>query len=234
MKKEAIILAGGFGTRLRHVVSDVPKPMAPIKGRPFLEILIDYLASFGYNRIILSTGYLHEKVENHFGNRYKDIEIGYARETTPLGTGGGILNALQQCQTDTVTVLNGDTMFKVDYAQLEEFHSQHQSPLSVILRQVEDTSRYGSVSIDSSNRISSFAEKADSKGKGWINGGIYRIEKRLFEGFALGEAFSFEKDIMQSRYQGQPFYAFPSSAYFIDIGVPEDYARAQEELSDSK
>ncbi|MCQ2298596.1 MAG: nucleotidyltransferase family protein [Bacteroidales bacterium] len=228
--KEAVILAGGFGTRLRHVVSDVPKPMAPIGERPFLEILIDYLATFGYDHIVLSTGYLHEKIEQHFGCEYKGIRISYAQETTPLGTGGGILNALQHCQNETVTVLNGDTMFKVDYSALEQFHQQNGTMLSIFLRQVDDTSRYGSVEIDNSHRIIRFAEKSESQGQGWINGGIYRMDKALFDGYQVGDTFSFEKDIMQANYQSKSLFALPSSSYFIDIGVPDDYFRAQKEL----
>lgn len=228
--KEAVILAGGFGTRLRHVVSDVPKPMAPIGDRPFLEILIDYLATFGYDHIVLSTGYLHEKIEQHFGKEYKGLSISYAQETTPLGTGGGILNALQHCHNQVVTVLNGDTMFKVDYAALEQFHQQNGSQLSIFLRQVDDTSRYGSVEIDDNHRIIRFAEKSESQGRGWINGGIYRMDKALFADYQVGDTFSFEKDIMQANYQNKSLFALPSSAYFIDIGVPDDYFRAQKEL----
>ena len=228
--KEAIILAGGLGTRLRHVVSDVPKPMAPIGERPFLEFVLDHLVRYEFAHVVFSTGHLHEKIEQHFGCEYKGIRISYAQETTPLGTGGGILNALQHCQNETVTVLNGDTMFKVDYSALELFHQQNGTMLSIFLRQVDDTSRYGSVEIDNSHRIIRFAEKSESQGQGWINGGIYRMDKALFDGYQVGDTFSFEKDIMQANYQSKSLFALPSSSYFIDIGVPDDYFRAQKEL----
>ena len=235
--KEAIVLAGGFGTRLRQVVSNVPKPMADINGRPFLAYLLDYLGSFGFEHIILSTGYMHEKIEEYFGNEYlspashpRHIAISYAHEETPLGTGGGILNALQCCKSDTVTVLTGDTMFKVDYNELDQFHANHHTDLSIILRQVPDTSRYGSVSVANDGQIVCFTEKSEASGAGWINGGIYRLNKRLFAELTVGQKFSFEKDVMEKYYRQQKFYAYPSSAYFIDIGVPDDYMRAQSEL----
>lgn len=223
--KEAIILAGGFGTRLRHVVSDVPKPMAPIGGRPFLEFLLDYLLDFDFQHVVLSTGYMHEKIESHFGSQYKGLRLSYAREESPLGTGGGMLNAAQHCREDEFVVLNGDTMFRIDYDHLIRFHQQHGGLLSVVLRQVDDTSRYGSVATDGEDRIIQFTEKSEAQGSGLINGGIYMINRHIFDGLSLGQPFSFEKDIMQVKVALQDFYATPSDDYFIDIGVPEDYYR---------
>lgn len=229
---EAIVLAGGFGTRLRHVVSDVPKPMAPVAGRPFLEHLLDYLHDFGYSHVVLSTGYMAEKIEAHLGDTYRGMRLSYAVETLPLGTGGGMLNALQICEDEVVTVLNGDTLFKVDYKALAEFHSSHDTMLSIFLRRVDDVSRYGAVEIDDGNRITAFREKRAAEGiepqAGWINGGIYMLNRRLLDGYR--GAFSFERDVMQARYEQDHFYAIPSDAYFIDIGVPEDYFRANKEL----
>lgn|SRR5574344_956879 len=227
---EAIILAGGFGTRLRYVLNDVPKPMAPINGRPFLEYLLNYLKRYHFEHVVLSTGYLHEKIEDYFGNLYSGIRLSYAHETSPLGTGGGVLNAMQQCENDVVTVLNGDTLFCVDYNELQRLHSSQHTNLTIILRHVENTARYGAVQTDASGRIVAFTEKAAASGNGFINGGIYRLNRSLFEGFTVGQQFSFEKDLMECRYRQQSFYAYPSDAYFIDIGIPEDYARAQHEL----
>lgn len=227
--REAIILAGGFGTRLRHVVSDVPKPMAPINGRPFLEFLLDYLKDFAFEHVVLSTGYMHEKIESHFGNKYKGMTISYAKEESPLGTGGGMLNAVSCCKGDEMVVLNGDTMFRIDYNELLEFHHTKDCDLSVVLRQVVDTARYGSVGIDERQRICRFAEKSESSGAGLINGGIYMIDRRLFDGFAMGEKFSFEKDLMERQVAQKEFFGYPSEAYFIDIGIPEDYYRFGEE-----
>ncbi len=222
---EAIILAGGFGTRLQSVVSDVPKPMAPIGERPFLEILLDHLLNFKFDHIILSTGYMHEKIESHFGDNYRGVTLSYAVEETPLGTGGGMRNALSFCNQDDIVVLNGDTLFKVDYDALKNFHDAHRTRLTMVMRRVDDTSRYGSVSVDSEGHIINFAEKEAATGSGYINGGIYLLQRSLLEEFELGMAFSFEKELLQKLYKMEYFYAYPSSAYFIDIGIPDDYHR---------
>lgn len=228
--KEAIVLAGGFGTRLQGVVKDVPKPMAPINGRPFLTYILDYLIEYHYTRVILSVGYLHEKIEEFFGRQYKSLEIDYAVETEPLGTGGGILFAMSKCKTDNVLVINGDTMFKVDLDAFERFYAEKECLLSIVLREVEDVSRYGSVTIGNNNLITLFSEKGVSSGHGFINGGVYMINRALFEKYPRSQKFSFEKDLMEKLYTQEQFYAMPSDGYFIDIGIPEDYARAQNEL----
>ena len=220
MEKEAIILAGGFGT-----------PMAPVNGRPFLTYILDYLIDYQYTKVVLSVGYLHEKIEEFFGTQYKSLEIDYAVETEPLGTGGGILFAMSKCETDNVLVINGDTMFKVDLDAFEQFHQDKEGLLSIVLREVEDVSRYGSVVMDSDNRITLFAEKQLSSGRGYINGGVYLIHRDLFAKYPQPEKFSFERDLMTQFYTQEPFYAMPSDGYFIDIGIPEDYARAQVELA---
>jgi D-glycero-alpha-D-manno-heptose 1-phosphate guanylyltransferase len=228
--REAIILAGGFGTRLQSVVSDVPKPMAPVAGRPFLTYLLDRLRKQGYTHIVLATGYLHEKVEEFFGHEYHDVAIDYARELSPLGTGGAIVNALQYCHEEAVTVLNGDTLFDIDHERLCRFAEEKATPLAIVLRQVPDAGRYGSVEIDKGGRITTFKEKNSEAGSGLINGGIYRIQRSLLDGFSLGEKFSFEQELMQQRYRDEHYYAYADGAYFIDIGIPEDYSRAQQEL----
>ena len=228
--REAIILAGGFGTRLQSVVSDVPKPMAPVAGRPFLTYLLDRLQKQGYTHVVLATGYLHEKVEEFFGHEYHGVAIDYARELSPLGTGGAIVNALQYCHEEAVTVLNGDTLFDIDHERLCRFAEEKATPLAIVLRQVPDAGRYGSVEIDKGGRITTFKEKNSEAGSGLINGGIYRIQRSLLDGFSLGEKFSFEQELMQQRYRDEHYYAYADGAYFIDIGIPEDYSRAQQEL----
>lgn len=230
MKKEAIILAGGFGTRLQGVVKDLPKPMAPVNGRPFLTYILDYLIDYEYERVILSVGYLHEKIVDYFGRKYKTLEIDYAVEEEPLGTGGGILFAMSKCENDNVLVINGDTMFKVDLSAFERFHTEKDGLLSIVLREVEDVSRYGSVTISNDNLIALFAEKQVTFGRGYINGGVYLIHRKLFDKHPQPKKFSFEKDLMTRFYTQELFYAMPSDGYFIDIGIPEDYARAQQEL----
>lgn len=222
---ECIILAGGFGTRLRSVVSDVPKPMAPIGERPFLELLMDYLIDYGCSHFVLSTGYMHEKISHHFGKTYRNVPVSYAVEKEPLGTGGGIRNAMQYCQEDNIVVLNGDTLFQIDYDDLQRFFHAHPTRLAVVLRQVDDTSRYGSVSTDCCDRIVRFTEKSAAGGVGTINGGIYMMDRTLLDSYTVGTPFSFEKDIMQRQFREEAFYAYISGAYFIDIGIPEDYQK---------
>ena len=227
---EAIILAGGFGTRLRPAISDLPKSMADINGRPFLMYLFDRLIQYGTDHVILSVGYMHEHIANHFGSAYKNLQLSYAIEEQPLGTGGAIKLALEQAQSDNALVLNGDTLFMLDLRAFKDFHVNHKSSFSLALRQVDDTGRYGAVSIDGKGRITGFAEKQSSGGPGYINAGVYLISKKYFLDFSLPELFSVEKDFLEKEYINGRFYGFASSDYFIDIGIPEDYSRAQTEF----
>lgn len=227
---EAIILAGGFGTRLRPTISDLPKSMAGINGRPFLEYLLDWLIRCGANHVILSVGYMHEHIMNHIGYTYKSLRISYAIEEQPLGTGGGIKLAMQQAKSDNVLVLNGDTLFMLDLCAFADFHKNHKSSFSLALRQVEDSGRYGAVSIDEKGEIAGFAEKQSSGVTGYINAGVYLISKKYFLNFSLPETFSLEKDFLEKEYINEHFYGFTSLDYFIDIGIPEDYSRAQTEF----
>lgn len=229
MLREAIILAGGFGTRLSHVVSDVPKPMAPVYGKPFLTYLLDRLIDAGIRRVILATGYKHECIESYFGPSYRGAEIVYSQETTPLFTGGAIRKAAEQIQSEDFVVLNGDTLFDIDFAKLYDFHTKYHAKLSIALRQVADTSRYGSVTC-TNDHIVSFSEKAESVGAGDINGGIYMINRSWLLNQDLPSKFSFEKELMQPMAGDPSFYGLSFNTYFIDIGVPEDYYRAQEEF----
>ena len=226
----AIVLAGGFGTRLQGVVKDLPKPMAPVNGRPFLTYILDYLIDYGYQKVVLSVGYLHEKIEDYFGGSYKSLSIDYAVENEPLGTGGAIAYSLSKCSSDDVLVLNGDTLFRVDLAAFEAFHRTKGGLFSMVLRQMPDVSRYGSVLTDGNDRITLFAEKNASSGQGFINGGIYLINKQLLQKHPQPHKFSFEKDLMEKIYQSEPIFGYKSDAYLIDIGIPDDYARAQREM----
>ena len=229
MFKEAIILAGGFGTRLSHVVSNVPKPMAPVYGKPFLSYVLDRLVEAGVQRIVLATGYKHEVIQAWFGNSYRGAEIVYSHEDTPLFTGGAIVQAARLLQSEDFIVLNGDTLFSIDLAQFYTFHTAHKANLSVALRSVEDTSRYGSVQCHD-DRITAFCEKAESQGAGAINGGIYAIRREWLLAQDLPTKFSFEKELMQPLAGKDGFYGLLCKDYFIDIGIPEDYFRAQREF----
>jgi D-glycero-alpha-D-manno-heptose 1-phosphate guanylyltransferase len=232
MIKEAIILAGGYGTRLNTVVKDIPKSMAPINGKPFLDYQLDYLEVFGIQRVILSVGYLREQIMDHYGNKYKDIKIDYAIEEEPLGTGGGLKLAMALAEGPLVYVLNGDTFYHIDYLKLLDIHRAKESKLSLVLREVEDTSRYGCVERNENRQITGFFEKNQSSGKGFINGGVYIINKRFFLSQNLPDKFSLEKDFFEKIYKTEKIFGILCRQYFIDIGIPEDYEKAQDDFKD--
>lgn len=225
---EAIILAGGRGTRLQAAVPDLPKPLAPVGERPFISLLLDYLDTQGFTRIILSVGYRRESIMKALGNRHRHIDLCYVVEESPLGTGGALRKALSVASESPVFALNGDSFFALDYRAMYAQHLESGATLTVALKKMADTSRYGRVEVDGDS-IVAFQEKA-GQGPGWINGGTYLLNKTLFDGYALSETFSFEQDFLQKhRPQINPA-AFRADAYFIDIGIPEDYLRAQSEL----
>lgn len=228
MIKEAIILAGGLGTRLQSVVKDIPKPMADINGEPFLKHLLDYLINNGIERVILSVGFRYEAIKEYFGNNYKNLELQYAIEEEPLGTGGGIINALNYTRENLVYLINGDTFFNVNLPELFHFHNQSKADFTLALKPMINFDRYGTVEMDK-DRIIKFNEK-QYKDKGLINGGIYILNKYLLETLPFAQKFSFEKDFLE-KYLNQFFInGCIVDNYFIDIGIPEDYQRAQKEL----
>jgi D-glycero-alpha-D-manno-heptose 1-phosphate guanylyltransferase len=227
---QAIILVGGFGTRLRTLLPDVPKPMAPIDDKPFLAHLLLYLKTQGITSIIFSVHYQREQIQHYFQSHYAGMDIAYAEEDEPLGTGGAIVNSLSLLlkTNEPVFVLNGDTFVKLDYQAMVTQHLQHHSPFTMALRSVADCSRYGNVVIEN-NRVIEFKEKGGS-GPGFINAGIYLMHPTLFSPFTLPKQFSIEKDFLYLHVQMLKPHAFVSHDYFIDIGIPEDYERAKNEL----
>lgn len=227
---EAIVLAGGFGTRLQQVVSDLPKSMAPIKQRPFLEYLFDYLINQGVTSVVLSVGYKHEIISAHFENNYRSLEISYAVETEPLGTGGGIRLAFWKIKGQRALVMNGDSIFRTDYRSLLEFHLKKKADATLALRKLEDTGRFGRVSLNRSRRITGFEEKGNSPEPGYINGGVYIIEKKFLMEPEFRGRFSMEKDCFELYYPNSRLYGLPVEGYFLDIGIPEDYLKAQHEF----
>lgn len=229
---EAIVLAGGFGTRLQKVVSDVPKSMALINKRPFLEYLFDYLMHQGVIKVVLSVGYRHELISRHFGDHYQSLAIQYAVETEPLGTGGGIRLAMWKIDGSRALVMNGDSLFKLNYLELMEFHLKKKADATLALRKLDDTSRYGRVSMNRTRRISGFEEKKLSAGPGYINGGVYIIEKKFMMEPEFRGRFSLEKDCFGNYFPVSKFYGFPAEGYFLDIGIPEDYLKAQHEFAE--
>lgn len=229
MIKSAIILAGGFGTRLQSVVKDRPKPMADINGKPFLQYLLDFLALQGINDCILSVGYKWELIRDYFGLEYGSISLTYSVEESPLGTGGAIAKAMEYVKGDECFVFNGDTFFAIDLIDFYLQHQIHEAALSLALKKMTDFDRYGVVVSDASGRVTSFEEKKFYQ-HGNINGGIYLLKKQLFQGLELPEKFSFEKDLMEVFNARLAVYGVVYDDYFIDIGIPEDYERSKHEL----
>lgn len=227
MIKEVIILAGGFGTRLADTVPGLPKSLAPVNGRPFLEYVLDYLELYGVKKVILATGYMHEAIEAHFGNKYKYLHLAYSREDEPLGTGGAVLKALHMAEGKWVIVMNGDTMFRVNLGKLYDFQLIKNSDLTLVVREMKDTSRYGTVEFDETGRITAFREKGEASGPAFINGGVYVIRREFLLGAGLPPKFSLERDFFEKIYMSHPIYAFRCYQYFLDIGIPSDYERAQ-------
>ena len=224
----AIVLAGGFGTRLREKVPNLPKPMAPVAGRPFIEYVLDRLISGGVSEIILSVGYMADIIKSHFGNFYKNIPVSYAVEDEPLGTGGAIVHAVAGKDSDPVLVLNGDTYLDIDYAELVRWYGQTSGKSAMVLKKVPDVSRYGSVQV-SDDQVVGFLEKGKA-GAGLINAGVYIIRPEVFETYGLSGKFSFESDFLQKYCLDLSPDAYITNAYFIDIGIPEDYESAREKF----
>lgn len=228
---EAIVLAGGFGTRLRQVVPDLPKPMAPIGDRPFLEILLASLSSKGFGRVVLSLGFMADTIVRQFGRRFSGMELVYEIETTPLGTGGAVRQALRHALADHVFVFNGDTYLDLEIAEVEAYWQAHQVPI-IVAREVSDSARYGRLNVID-RRIDGFAEKGIA-GPGLINAGCYVLPASILDGYRFGNAFSFETDFLSKVVGERRIDVFVTRGQFIDIGVPDDYERAQTELSWSR
>ena len=226
---EAIILAGGLGKRLRSEVPDLPKPMAPINGKPFLEYLLNYLNSSSFSRVIISVGYKCEYIYDYFGENYKNLSIIIVKEEKSLGTGGGCRLALTKCNSDHVYVFNGDTYLEVDFKLMELTWKKYFKAVMVSCL-VENTFRYGRLETDG-NKVISIKEKG-IKAKGMINGGCYLIPKDLFQKYELNQKFSLEENFINSLIKREELLFIQSNGIFIDIGIPSDYQRAQTLLKD--
>lgn len=226
--KEAIILAGGAGTRLKSVIKDIPKPMALVGNKPFLEYLLAYLENFGIEHVILSVGYNWEVISDYFKSQYGSIKISYAVEDEPLGTGGGIRLALDKVIGEHTFILNGDTFFKVNLHDLSEFYFAHKADMSITVKTKIDFFRYGTVELDIC-KVVGFREKRPMK-FGLINGGVYITNKNILNDFKIGEKFSFETDFLEKNIDTLKLSAMKCNEYFIDIGVPLDYEKAKQEL----
>ena len=226
---EAIILAGGLGTRLRSVVNDVPKCMAPVAGKPFLHFVIEYLLKQGVDKFILSLGYKSETIIDYVNNQYPMLNAQFSIEEEPLGTGGAIKLACELATEKNVLILNGDTLFKIDIEKLVAFHNLNGADCTLCLKPMQDFDRYGVVELNNDHSIASFKEKQQYK-TGLINGGVYALNVAGFLQEELPQKISFEKDYLETYFDKRKMFGVIQDEYFIDIGIPEDYERAQNEL----
>lgn len=230
MTDEAIVLAGGLGTRLKQVVSDVPKPMAAVNGRPFLDYVLSLLSANGIRRVVLAVGYKHSVIEEYLmdPSAAHRMEIAYSFEDEPLGTGGAIFKALSGIHGNAAFVLNGDTYFDVPLADLEAFARATAADVAFALTSVENSSRYGTVSVAADGHILSFDEKVPGVNRSAvISGGIYFMKKSLIDNYPRPAKFSIEQDLFHRELQHLNAFGKVYPGKFIDIGIPEDYAWAQ-------
>lgn len=228
--REAIVLAGGFGTRLAHVVPDVCKPMAPVAGRPFLRFIMDQLAAAGFDRVIVADGYRREQIEGFFGSSYRGMAVEYSPEDTPLFTGGAVKRALGRCQSDWVFVLNGDTWLDVDFAAMEAAAADALDNVSAVIavKRMRGFERYGTVDVDAGGALTAFHEKRPCE-EGLINAGVYLLRRHALDD--MPEKFSLESDYFERVVGYRSLRAVECAGCFIDIGVPEDYELAQTMLA---
>lgn len=228
--KEAIILAGGLGTRLRSAIPDLPKCMAPVNGNPFLHYVIAYFKKQGIEKFIFSLGYKHELIEEFLKKELSIINYQLSIEKDPLGTGGAIKLACTKATGKTVVVINGDTFFKINLSELSLFYEKNNADCTLCLKPMKNFDRYGAVELNEDNSIKSFSEKKFYT-SGLINGGAYALNAKRILSEDLPDIFSFEKDYLEKFHTAKKFMGFVQDEYFIDIGIPEDYERAQEEMN---
>ncbi len=228
----AAILAGGTGTRLRSVVADRPKVLAALGGRAFITYLLDRLATQGIGKVVLCTGYLGEQVQELLGDDYRGMQLCYSREAQPMGTGGAIVQALPLLASETVLILNGDSYCETDLPASLEWHQSRQARVTLVLARVEDSARFGRVETAADGRIKRFCEKDPTAvGGGWINSGVYWFEREVLAGLPAGRSLSLEKEVLGS-WTGDGLYGYQDAGRFLDIGVPEDHARAEQFLAE--
>ncbi|MEE3624782.1 nucleotidyltransferase family protein [Nitrospirillum sp. BR 11752] len=232
MMREAVILAGGLGTRLRSVVSDLPKSLAAVAGRPFLTWQLEQLADQGFTRVVLAVGYMHDKVTATYGDSFAGMAIHYAVEEDALGTGGAIWQAARLTKSATFFALNGDTYFDLPADGMEAALSDPVTDMAMAICHVDDCGRYGLVDIID-GRLAGFREKAPGR-PGAVNAGAYLFRRSLLDRWPLPERFSIETDFLQPRLSELRVAAVPVRGDFIDIGIPEDYAHSQTRIPELK
>lgn len=225
---EAVLLVGGQGVRLRSVVSDRPKPMAEVAGRPFVEWLILALRAQGVKRVVLCTGYQADQLEAHFGDGSAwNMELEFSRESEPLGTGGAVRYALPHVRSTPFLILNGDSYCSLDLAKLQEEHAASRAQVTLWLVWVEDCRRYGMVEMDSAGAVQAFREKSPESQGGWINAGVYLFDRKVAEQIPIGQKVSLETEVFPALI-GKGLCAVRGEGPFVDIGLPEALRAAQE------
>lgn len=225
----AVILAGGMGTRLRSVVSDRPKSLAEIRGKPFISYIFEQLLAAGVRRAVICTGYLSERIEAEFGGEYRSLRLIYSREEKPLGTAGALRLALPLLHSESTLVMNGDTYCEANLNDFWQWHVSNKADATILLTHIEDTSRYGRVLVDENGLMRKFEEKSATDEPGWVSAGIYLIKPELIRTIPEKKNISIEKNTFPSWIGGK-FYGYRSEAHFLDIGTPESYAAAEKAI----
>lgn len=232
-KLDSIVLAGGLGTRLRGVVPELPKALAPVNDKPFLDIILSSLSKWGcIEKVVIAAGYMADKIIERYRDtsRY-NFKMLFSVEEELLGTGGAIKKALQQTETDSVLVLNGDSYVETDLHVLAKKHMETSASMTIVLREVDNASRYGRVKLNSDNRIECFEEKTPERSKGYINAGMYLIKRKLFDDVKDNNVISLEKELLPAFIK-EGVFGYISSGKFIDIGIPETYKIADKYLKE--
>lgn len=227
--KELIILAGGLGTRLRSTVKDLPKSMAPVSGRPFIDYVIQHFLKEGIQRFIFALGFEASPIQDYLQQNYPQLDIVFSIESEPLGTGGAIKLACKQVKASQVAVTNGDTLFKINLSTVWELHHAKGADCTLSLKPMDNFDRFGVVELTQDGQIKAFKEKMHFDA-GLINGGCYVLDVARFLNKMAATKFSFEKDYLENHVETGKLYGQAQDVYFIDMGVPEDYLRAQQEL----
>lgn len=229
----AVILAGGLGTRLRSVVTDRPKVLATVCGKPFLAYLLDQVAAAGIKRAVLCVGYCNEQIQAAFGEAYDGVQLTYSRESVPLGTAGALRLAARQIQSEAFIALNGDSFCQVDLQDLWLWHHVRNAKSTLVLTHVSDTVRYGRVLLASDGTIMGYEEKASAAGAGWVNAGVYVLHSGMVRAIPQGRAVSLEREVLPG-WAGQGLYGYQSRGRFLDIGTPDSYATADQFFAEDR
>ena len=226
---DVIILSGGLGTRLRDVVKNIPKTMALIDNKPFLEYTLKKLKQYNVKNVILAVGYKKEYIEEYFGNKYIGMNIIYSEESEPLGTGGAIKKALEKTKEKNIIVINGDIYQNVNLEELMKEHIQSNKNVTLTLKEMSNFDRFGSVRFNRYKTITEFKEKEFTT-KGYINVGVYAMKRNIFDNILLNDKFSIEKDYFNKYADKNIFNAYLYNGEFIDIGIPSDYEYLKQKI----